>query len=336
MIPHTEPAWQTPSWQQSLSKSISSMDELCRYLQVSPSDLPFSEQANSQFQIRVPLHYASLIEKGNPNDPLLLQILPSIQEVISKDGFHADPVGDLTHHPAPGIIHKYHGRALAITTGACAIHCRYCFRRHFPYSESAVRRHKWHETIEYLNQHPEVDELILSGGDPLTLSDNSLFEMLKEAENIKHLHRVRIHTRVPTTFPERVTEDLITSLTNNRFQIIMVVHVNHPRELSDLVIAVLEQFKRSGILLLNQSVLLSRINDSEEVLIALSHKLFESGVLPYYLHMLDRVQGAAHFEVSQKQAINLHKTLLQRLPGYLVPRLVQEKAGEPSKLPVTA
>ncbi|MCG8428251.1 MAG: EF-P beta-lysylation protein EpmB [Chromatiales bacterium] len=336
MIHRTELAWQTPNWQQSLANAISSLDQLCKYLELAPSQLPFSADANRQFPLRVPYNYASLIEKRNPRDPLLLQILPDIQELNKEPGFITDPVGDLTHHPAPGIIHKYHGRALIITTGACAIHCRYCFRRHFPYADSGIKRTEWEKTLAYLESHQEIDEIILSGGDPLVMSDQTLTEMIDQLAGIAHLQRIRIHTRVPTVLPERITgSPLMEHLANNRLTPIVVLHINHPNELSPSVTEALKEITKNHIFLLNQSVLLKTVNDSPSLLTLLSEKLFQAGVLPYYLHLLDKVEGAAHFAVQKEEAIALHQAMMESLPGYMVPKLVMEQDGADSKLPVT-
>ncbi|PLY13341.1 MAG: EF-P beta-lysylation protein EpmB [Sedimenticola sp.] len=334
MIHRTEPVCQTPQWQQSLAKAITSLEGLCQHLQIAPSELPFSWEAGQQFPMRVPVNYADLIEKNNPSDPLLLQILPSFQELNHDPAFQIDPVGDLSHHPVPGVIHKYNGRALIITTGACAIHCRYCFRRHFPYAESVAKRQQWLESLTYLQGHQEVNEVILSGGDPLSLSDQALQKLLSDLAEIGHLKRLRIHTRMPSVLPERITPEFLALLTGSRLSPVMVVHINHPRELSESARQALKAIKQTGTLLLNQSVLLRGVNDRSDTLVELSEALFQSDVLPYYLHLLDRVQGAAHFDVSRARALDLHTQVLANLPGFLVPRLVMEQKGAASKLAV--
>lgn len=275
------------------------------------------------------------MEKQNPQDPLLLQVMPRLEELQTAPGFCLDPVGDTEATMAPGILHKYSGRTLLITTGACSIHCRYCFRRHFPYSGSNTCGPNMGPTIEYLKANQDTTEVILSGGDPLMLSDTILEELICNLEQIDQIQRLRIHSRMPVTLPERVTPELVKILTTSRFQTIIVVHSNHPNELDESVSLAIKRLSQQGITLLNQSVLLRDINDSPEVLYRLCTKLFSIGILPYYLHMLDRVHGAMHFAVGTSEAISIHKQLQELLPGYLVPKLVYEKAGAKSKLAVS-
>ncbi len=243
-------------------------------------------------------------------------------------------MGDLATEVVPGVLHKYHGRALFIATGACGINCRYCFRRHYPFSDSSANHSQWEQALEYLQRNREINEVILSGGDPLTLSDQRLTKLLDLLEKIPHLQRLRIHSRLPVILPQRLTPELVTQLDDSRFHSTLVLHINHAAEISNPLIRGLALVRTNRTTLLNQSVLLRGVNDSTGELIKLSEKLFEAGVLPYYLHLLDRVEGAAHFEVDETHAIELHKALRLRLPGYLVPRLVRETAGEKSKSPV--
>jgi EF-P beta-lysylation protein EpmB len=275
------------------------------------------------------------MRKGDPDDPLLLQVLPSVQELIPAPTFSPDPVGDLQAQATPGILHKYRGRALVMATGACAVHCRYCFRRHYPYTEGIAAPRRREGILDYLRADPSMREVILSGGDPLMLSDARLAQWFEQLAGIEHLQRLRLHTRVPVVLPQRITPGLLELLQQSPLKPVIVLHINHPNELSEPLIEALSRLKRTDTLLLNQSVLLKRVNDSVEVLTALSERLFDAGVLPYYLHLLDRVQGAAHFELDEASAGELYQGLLAALPGYLVPKLVREIAGRASKTPLT-
>ncbi|MEJ2143134.1 MAG: EF-P beta-lysylation protein EpmB [Gammaproteobacteria bacterium] len=270
-----------------------------------------------------------------PTDPLLLQVLPIHLEFEEQpDAYSEDPVGDLDAMPIPGLLHKYHGRVLLITTPACAIHCRYCFRRHYPYQDAHYRPEFWQDALNYIQSDETIEEVILSGGDPLSLSNQRLTGLLEQLATINHLKRLRIHSRFPVVLPERVDVELLTLLTSSHLQTVMVIHCNHAQELDHEVIKGLQRITATGIRILNQAVLLKGINDDVHVLKHLSESLFEAGVLPYYLHQLDKVSGAAHFAVPAEQAIEFERELRQLLPGYLVPRLVIEQAGKPSKLPL--
>jgi len=269
--------------------------------------------------------------KGDPADPLLLQVLPLGQELDSPPEFTADPVGDAAARQAAGLLHKYEGRALLIATGACAVHCRYCFRREYPYSESPRTPADWQPVIDRLAAEPAIDEAILSGGDPLTLVDSHLAGLVERLARVPHLHRLRIHTRLPIMIPSRVTADLLDWLRGTRLTPIVVIHANHPQEIDDSVAAALARLSDAGIPLLNQAVLLRGVNDSAEALIGLSRRLIDLRVMPYYLHQLDRVRGAAHFEVPISRGQDLIEEMRRALPGYAVPRYVQEVAGEKHK-----
>ncbi len=321
-----------PSWHQSLIDAFREPDELSRYLQIDPAIFYSGKELNTKFSMLVPRGFAERMEKNNPYDPLLLQVMPRPEEMQAKHGYCQDPVGDADSTKAPGILHKYHERALLITTGACSIHCRYCFRRHFPYSDSNACSDNLHHALEYLRTNRDIAEVILSGGDPLMLSDTALKVLVRKLEDIDHIQRLRIHSRVPITLPDRITSELIDLLSTNRFQSILVTHSNHANELDQNVSKAMNRLTQSGITLLNQSVLLLGINDNPETLYNLSNRLFSIGILPYYLHMLDQVEGASHFEVSPKQAISIHKQLQATLPGYLVPKLVYERPGAESKV----
>jgi L-lysine 2,3-aminomutase len=325
---------QTPEWQQLLAGAFTNLKSLLDYLGLDADDWPDAEPALQAFSLRVPRGFADLIDRGDPHDPLLRQVLPLADEMTPQTGFTRNPVGDREAQATPGLLHKYQGRVLIVATGACAIHCRYCFRRHYPYAEGSATPRQWAEILDYLQAHPEVEEVILSGGDPLMLNDEKLAHWLQQLEHLPQIKRLRLHTRLPVVLPERVTQELVRQLSQRRFDPLVVIHANHPNELSPSVARALGQLKAAGITLLNQSVLLKGVNDDIETLVRLSERLFEIGVLPYYLHLLDRVAGSAHFEVGEIQAQQLQQALLSRLPGYLVPRMVREIAGEPSKTPM--
>jgi EF-P beta-lysylation protein EpmB len=319
------------SWQQQLKDAFKNIDILCRYLQIAPNDLPVSLEAAQSFPLKVPLSFAASMEKGNPNDPLLRQVLPVNDELLTYPGFTNDPVGDLQAAATTGVLHKYHGRALFITTGSCAINCRYCFRRNFPYSELQVTKQTENSAIQFIRDDASLSEVILSGGDPLLLSDIRLRELIKQLGTIDHVKRIRIHSRLPIVLPARITDEFIETLTRCPAKIVLVVHCNHANEINDRVIAGLRRFKKSGITLFNQAVLLKGVNDDAEVLCNLSEKLFDQDVIPYYLHLLDKATGTGHFEVSEPEALALIAQVQASLPGYLVPKLVRERAGALSK-----
>ena len=334
MIARTASSCQMEPWQQALARAFSDPAELLTYLELNPALLPGARRAAQIFGLRVPREYARLMQKGRPDDPLLRQVLPLAEELKEQSGFDRDPVDDLGATRVPGLLEKYAGRALLIATGACAVHCRYCFRRHFPYSESSLSPPRLREVLTHLRRHPEVTEVILSGGDPLVLTDRRLAELVAALGSLPALRRLRIHTRLPVVLPQRFTPELLSALTCSRLDPVIVIHANHPREISPQVRAALATAKAAGFTLLNQAVLLKGVNDAPDTLTALSEELFEAGVLPYYLHLLDRVEGAGHFEVSEARARALHRELRARLPGYLVPRLVREQAHAASKLPL--
>jgi len=282
------------------------------------------------FPFRVPRPFVSRMRRCDPDDPLLLQVLPRAEEFAHIPGYGADPVGDLDSRRTPALLQKYAGRALLITTGGCAINCRYCFRRHFPYSDSAGTA-RIERAIEDIRFDRSISEIILSGGDPLLLKDDHIGEIVEQLSAIPHLRRLRIHTRLPVVIPSRLTEDLIQTLTQSRLGMVVVVHINHPNEIDDELNAALRRCSSAGIPLLNQSVLLRGINDDLETLTELSATLFDASVLPYYVHLLDPVAGAAHFDVDEAAAQALAASLRAQLPGYLVPRFVREIAGENAK-----
>jgi EF-P beta-lysylation protein EpmB len=283
------------------------------------------------FPLKVTPGFVSRMKSHDPGDPLLRQVLPLAEEDINHAGFIADPLGEASHAEIPGVLHKYHGRALLITTGACAIHCRYCFRRHFPYADQIAAQKTWKPALAYLSEDTSVRELILSGGDPLSLDDAKLADLITRLDPIRHLQRLRIHTRMPVVLPQRITDTFLRTLAASRLKSIIVIHCNHPAEIDNEVMQALDRLQQAQIPVLNQSVLLRGVNDNAGVLAELSERLFACNVMPYYLHMLDPVAGAAHFDVPDDEATLIMQELRRLLPGYLVPRLVREVVGEPSK-----
>ena len=318
-------------WKKELTAATTSATELLKRLKLEH----YSDTIDAQpaFKCLATDRYIEKIKVGDIDDPLLQQILPLSKENLStvqKNG-RTDPVGDLNAEVARGLLHKYHGRALIISTGACAIHCRYCFRRDYPYQDSSCTGKALDGTLTYLNKHKEIEEIILSGGDPLILDNKKLNSLITKLEQIKHLRTLRIHTRIPVVLPTRITTGLLSLLQSSRFEVVMVIHANHANELQDQEQEKLHQLHQSGVTLLNQSVLLKGINDNPDSLIALSKRLFQCKTLPYYLHSLDPVEGVMHFEVSTRRAHDLIQEITTRLPGYLIPKLVQEIAGSQSK-----
>lgn len=333
MIPFSPIRLETAGWQRDMADLISDPRELLALLDLDPGDVPYVDfDSDNGFEMRVTRYFAGLMRRGDPRDPLLLQVLPALAERQAVPGFAADPVGDLDAVREPGLLQKYRGRALTITTGACAIHCRYCFRRHFPYAGQSLLKH-WPQTLETLRDLPDVNELILSGGDPLSLSDGRLASLIDDAEGIDRLTRLRIHTRLPVVLPRRITRQLCDRLNASRLQIVVVLHANHPNEITPVLGESVAHLAAAGASILNQSVLLKSVNDDADTLARLSESLFAIRVMPYYLHLLDPVAGAAHFDVPLETALNLSEILRSRLPGYLVPRMVREVAGGPSKTP---
>ncbi|WP_461516704.1 EF-P beta-lysylation protein EpmB [Porticoccus sp.] len=322
------------SWQEQLATSIRDPRQLLQLLELDPELLEGALAGHGDFPLRVPAAYLQRIEKGNANDPLLRQVLPLGTELLDTPGYSTDPLNEQNTNPTPGLIHKYHGRVLLIVSPNCAINCRYCFRRHFPYGDNKPGRGEWQQALDYIAQDSSIAEVIFSGGDPLAASDRQLQWLVEQLESIPHLKRLRIHTRLPVVIPDRITDNCLQWLGDNRFHTSMVIHSNHPNELDDSVDAALRRLKKSNVTLLNQTVLLAGINDAQDTLERLSERLFECGVLPYYLHQLDRISGAAHFAVSDQQARQLHQNLMTSLPGYLVPKLVRETPFVPHKVPL--
>jgi EF-P beta-lysylation protein EpmB len=291
----------------------------------------YEKRSEDLFRLQIPKFYKKNIDFNNPKDPLLLQVLPMKSELNSINGFINDPVADLENSPFKGLIHKYHGRVLLIASGVCAINCRYCFRRNFPYAENYASKNNWYESLEYIENHPDIHEVILSGGDPLMLSTKALKNFTDNLQKISHVKTLRIHTRLPLVTPSRVTKNFVDWLKQLKLNKIMVLHCNHPNELTDSLIKVFKKLKKTNTVLLNQSVLLKDINDNPKTLIQLSHRLFELGILPYYINLLDKAHGTHHYQVEENQAKIIYKEIQSRLPGYLLPRLVQDISGKKSK-----
>ena len=320
----------TVHWKNALASAIRDPAELLAVLDLPRALLPEAREAARTFPLLVPRGYVALMAKGDPHDPLLQQVLPLGRELETKPGFSADPVGDQTSSASPGVLHKYEGRVLLLATGGCAINCRYCFRRHYPYQRSGAGH--WQEALAHTAADETIKEVILSGGDPLLLDDGRLAQLAARLAAIPHVQRLRIHSRLPVVLPERVDAARIDWRGGTRLQPVVVMHVNHPNEIGAEGAAAIGRLRAAGIPLFNQSVLLRGVNDDADVLCHLSEVLFDLGAIPYYLHLLDRVAGAAHFEVPGAEADELFDAMRRRLPGYLVPRLVREAAGEPYKL----
>lgn len=293
-----------------------------------------SDAAAAQFPLRVPRAFIARMRRGDPQDPLLRQVLPLDEEMRPVPGFGLDAVGDAAARTAAGVLQKYRGRALLVATGSCAVHCRYCFRRHFPYAEETAARGGWREAVEAIATDNRIEEVLLSGGDPLSLATSKLSELTDALKAVPHLKRLRIHSRLPVVLPERVDDGLTRWLSSLPWPVAFVIHANHAQEFDAEVDAALARLRATGAQLLNQAVLLRGVNDQVDALAALSERSFAAGVLPYYLHQLDRVSGVAHFEVSDAHALALHSALRERLSGYLVPRLVREVPGDTGKRPL--
>ncbi|QCU90675.1 EF-P beta-lysylation protein EpmB [Thiomicrorhabdus sediminis] len=315
------------------AKTMQAVNKMLARVEISSEQIPLL--AETAFAFKAPQHFIEQIKKQPTADnPLLKQILPVAAELDSVPGYSEDPVADLTFNPQPSLIHKYHGRALMIASPKCDIHCRYCFRRHFPYEEQVNQRH-WQSALDAVKADSSIHELILSGGDPMSLSENALMKLIRLIDDIEQIKTLRIHSRTPVAAPDQAPrQQFLSWLKNTRLKVVLVVHCNHADELSTQTEALFNLYRQAGVTLLNQSVLLKGVNDNVETLQQLSHKLFEQGVLPYYLNQLDKVAGSAHFEVNDEQAIALHKELRGLLPGYLLPKLVKDIVGRSSKTPL--
>lgn len=329
------PAATTPAgWQRLWREAVRDPRELLHQLELDGLVVGASATAAAQFPLRVPRGFIARMRKGDPHDPLLRQVLPLDEELQPMPGFSLDAVGDGAASKTTGVIQKYRGRALLVTTGSCAVHCRYCFRRHFPYAEQNAARDGWQAAVAAIAADPGIEEVLLSGGDPLSLATPKLAELTAALAAVPHIKRLRIHSRLPVVLPERVDRPLLDWLDDLPWPVAFVIHANHANEFDARVDAALADLRQAGAQLLNQAVLLRGVNDSVAALAALSERGFAAGVLPYYLHQLDRVQGAAHFEVDDDRARALHRGLAAHVSGYLVPRLVREVAGDPGKRPL--
>ncbi|MFL0810427.1 MAG: EF-P beta-lysylation protein EpmB [Agarilytica sp.] len=334
MIPRTIATWQSKSWQEELATLVKEPETLFELLELPETHLSAAKHAHALFPLRSTRAYLSRIKPGDLNDPLLKQILPMGLECHEQEGFVTDPLHEAEQNPVPGLIHKYQGRVLLISSHQCAINCRYCFRRHFDYQGQRHDKDAWQHSLDYIANDNSISEAILSGGDPLSISDKALNAQISDLAQIPHLKRLRVHSRLPIVAPSRITPELLRMLSESRLHSVLVIHCNHPQEIDQEVRDALCCVRENGITLLNQSVLLKGINDDANTLEQLSETLFECGVLPYYLHLVDKVSGVAHFHVNEDKARSLHKALLATLPGYLVPKLVKELPHAPSKTPI--
>ena len=321
------------NWQKELACSYTDPAKLLQYLGLDEEKYTQHIKARRLFPMRVPRHFADLMEKGNPNDPLFLQVMPLSDEFLTSKGYSEDPLDE--HDTAgKGILHKYDSRVLLMVRTGCAVNCRYCFRRHFPYADNAVSKNQWLDVLEYLRGNSKINEVIFSGGDPLMAKDDHLSWLANEIATIPHIKRLRIHSRLPVVLPERISHNFVKWFTALPLQKVLVLHANHANEMSEPLKTRLRTLRDKGVTLLNQSVLLKGINDSGEAISNLSESLFEAGVLPYYLHVLDKVQGASHFYVSDDEGRQIMEEAIKRLPGFLVPKLVREIGGQPGKTPI--
>lgn len=332
IIPQIEKNLHT-SWQKDLADVITDPKELLQILNIKPDDYLQHFKARKLFPVRVPKPFINRMMKEDINDPLLKQVMPLSQEFVITDGYSIDP---LEEHDtvAEGLLHKYHNRVLMVVKAGCAVNCRYCFRRHFPYQDNSPNKQRWQEALTYIAKHNTINEVIFSGGDPLMASDEHLEWLIKQLEQIPHVKRIRIHSRLPVVIPSRVTSKLATILKQTRLKSTMVLHINHPNEINKEFSEALEPLRSARIPLFNQSVLLNGVNDNAPCLIALCERLFDIGIQPYYLHLFDAVQGAAHFDVDEGKAKQIATEMMAKLSGFMMPKLVREIAGQPNKTPI--
>ncbi len=331
MITRTDACWQTEDWQIQLSNAITDVRELLKRLKLDPAELEGQLAAQQLFAVKVPLAFVEKMTVGDVHDPLLRQVLPLAEELRSVNGFVPDPLAEGLANRCTGLLHKYRSRVLVVLSGACAVNCRYCFRRHFDYHNNRLTQADIERIATYVEADKAINEVVLSGGDPLVVSNRRLAELIQRLGRITHLKRLRVHTRMPVVIPQRIDEELLGIISGSRLRFIVVLHANHANELDETFCKAMGLLAKQGVLLLNQSVLLKGVNDRSEVLAQLSEALFDAGVQPYYLHLLDRVSGTAHFDVSEAAAKRIMAQLQARLPGFLVPKLVREVPGEPSK-----
>ncbi|QOL26693.1 EF-P beta-lysylation protein EpmB [Thalassotalea sp. LPB0316] len=320
------------SWQKELANVVTDPQKLLKMLDLDVESYREHFSARKLFPVRVPLPFISRMEKGQIDDPLLAQVMPRSDEFIEQTGYFADP---LEEHDtvAEGLLHKYKHRVLMIVKAGCAVNCRYCFRRHFPYQDNSPNKQRWQSALDYIKNHREINEVIFSGGDPLMANDQHLAWLISEIETISHVKRLRIHTRLPVVIPARVTSGLVERLVKSRLKVAVVLHINHSNEIDLALAKAVAKFTDARIPVFNQSTLLKSVNDSAEILSQLSEDLFDIGIQPYYLHIFDKVQGAAHFDLTTEQVRTIIKQTMAILPGFLMPKVVSEIAGEPSKTP---
>lgn len=317
------------NWQTALTQGFKDPKQLLHFL--GHAETETSLHANQLFQTRVPLSFAQKMQYGNLQCPLLRQVLPITDELEEKIGFISDPLQEKNFTATQGLLHKYKGRVLITLAGSCAINCRYCFRRHFAYKDNQINLSQWQNILKYLEEDPSINEIIFSGGDPLMVQTKRLTHYIQALESIKHIKTLRMHTRIPIVLPERIDNEFLSLMENTCLNKVMVIHTNHAKELCNKTAQAFSLLKQNNLTLLNQSVLLKGVNDDIQSLVSLSHKLFEQGILPYYIHLPDKVKATAHFDVSLESAQKLHKQMQSQLPGYLVPKLVREIPGEKNK-----
>lgn len=317
-------------WTEYLTTAVSDPIQLLTLLNLPLEPYQQHLAARRLFAMRVPMPFINKMEKGNANDPLFLQVMTDAAEFLQTPGFVKDPLQE-QDNAIPNLLHKYHNRVLLMVKGGCAVNCRYCFRRHFPYEANPGNKASWRKALDYIAQHSEIEEVIFSGGDPLMAKDRELAWLLEQLNQIPHLKTVRIHSRLPVVIPQRITPELCRSLADSPLNKVLVLHINHANEIDELLSRQLQPLKQAGVTLLNQSVLLKGINDDAHILKALNDKLFATGILPYYLHLLDKVEGASHFWIDDERALAIYRQLITLSSGYLVPKLAREIAGEKSK-----
>lgn len=330
IIPTAQQTATKAQWLTDLANAFNNPVALLEFLELDPADFSQDILARKLFALRVPKSFAEKMEKGNRYDPLFLQAMASANEFLQAEGFVKDPLEE-QHSPAPNILHKYQNRLLFMIKNSCAINCRYCFRRHFPYDEVKSGKQIWQQGLDYIAAHKEIEEVIFSGGDPLMAKDAELDWLITQLEQIPHIQTLRIHSRLPVVIPNRITETLCQRFLQSRLHIVMVTHINHANEIDEIFAQKMQMLKKANVVLLNQAVLLKGVNNQAECLKQLSHKLFSIGILPYYLHLLDRVEGASHFFVEDAEALKIYRELQKITSGYLVPKLAREIGGEPNK-----
>jgi EF-P beta-lysylation protein EpmB len=321
------------NWQKELANVVTCPKVLLEMVGLSSQVHENDIKARSLFPVRVPLPFIKKIRHGDANDPLLLQVMPRHQEFLTKSGFNKDPLLEQDNNQ-PGLLHKYKSRVLVMFKTGCAVNCRYCFRRHFPYQENQLNKRSLIDALSYIKSDKNINEVILSGGDPLMAKDDAISWFLDELEQIPQIKRMRIHSRLPVVIPARITEQLCERLAKSPLKIIFVNHINHANEIDNDFKNAMKMLKQANVLLLNQAVILKDVNDTVDAQINLSEALFDADVMPYYLHLLDKVEGASHFDIDEAQAIKIMAELLEALPGFLVPKLVREIGGQKSKTPI--